>query len=103
MADWKQAFDVINTALGVISAAGNTPGINLIPYVSTVAAAANALQAGLNAGVKITSRVIAIKDTFVPGAGLPSQDKIDALNAEIAALEAEVDAALPAPEPGEKE
>lgn len=99
MADWKQAFEVINTALGVINAAGNTPGINLIPYVGTVAAAAGALQAGLKAGVSIAPYIAAVKDTFT-GDKLPSQGAIDALDAKIADLEAKVDAPLPPKEVG---
>lgn len=102
MADWKQAFEVINTALGVINTAGNTPGINLIPYVGTVSAAAGALQAALKAGVSIAPYVVAIKDTFM-GGGLPSQDKLDALDAKIADLEKQVDAPLPPREDGEEE
>lgn len=99
MADWKHAFDVINTALGVINAAGSTPGINLIPYVGTVAAAAGALKAGLNAAVNIAPYVLAIKDTF--SGGLPSESERAALDAKIAELEALVDAPLPPKEAGE--
>lgn len=99
MADWKQAFDVVNQALGVISAAGATPGVNLIPYVSTIAAAAGALKAGLNAGVKIAPYVENISDTF--SGGLPSEEKRAALDVKIAELEALVDAPLPPREEGE--
>lgn len=101
MADWQQAFNVINMALSAISTAGNTPGINLIPYVSTVAAAASALQAGLNAGVKIVPYIEAIKDTF--SEGLPTEAARAALHAKIAELEALVDAPLPPPEEGEED
>lgn len=99
--DWKQAFDAVNTALGVINSAGHIPGVNLIPYVGTITAAAGALQAGLNAAVNVAPYVIAIKDTFT--GGLPSQAKLDALDAKIAELEAKVDAALPPKEPGEED
>lgn len=99
MADWKQAFDVINTALGVISAAGSTPGINLIPYVSTVAAAAGALQGALRIGRNVTPYVAAIKDTF--SGELPSASQLSALDAKIKELEALVDAPLPPKEDGE--
>lgn len=101
MADWKQAFAVINQALSVIGAVGNTPGINLIPYVSTVASAAGAIQAGLNAAVNITPYITAISDTF--SGGLPSQSDLDALAAKIAELEALVAAPLPPKEAGEDE
>lgn len=96
---WQQAFAVINQALGVIATVGNTPGINLIPYVSTVASAANALQSGLNAAVNIAPYIAAIKDTFANG--LPTEADRAALNAKIAELEAKVDAPLPPKEEGE--
>jgi hypothetical protein len=101
MSGWQQAFDVINTALGVIKTAGNTPGINLIPYVSTVASAASALQAGLNAAVNIAPYVVAISKTFKDG--LPTDAERAALNAKIAELEAIVDAPLPPKEDGEED
>lgn len=99
---WKQAFEVINQALSMISSVGNTPGINLIPYVATVAAAASALQAGLNAGLKIVPYIEAISDTF-SGDGLPSADQIAALDVKIKQLEDLVDAPLPDREEGEPE
>jgi hypothetical protein len=101
MANWQQAFSVINTALGVISAAGNTPGVNLIPYVSTVASAAAAIQTGLNAAVNVAPYVEAISDTF--SGGLPSASQLSALDAKIAELEAKVDAPLPPKEDGEED
>lgn len=101
MADWKQAFDVINKVLGVVSAAGSVPGINIIPYVGIVSSAASALQAGLNAGVKIAPYVIAIEQTFA--GGLPDAAGMAALKDHIADLEAQVDAPLPPKEAGEDE
>lgn len=101
MADWKHAFEVVTHALGIIHDAASTPGIDLIPYVGTVAAAAGALQAGLNAGIKIAPYVVAIKDTFT--GGLPTEAQRTALNAKIAELEALVGAPLPPKEEGEPE
>ncbi len=101
MADWKQAFAVINQALGVISAAGSTPGINLIPYVSTVANGAALIQAGLNAAVNVAPYITAISQTF--SGELPSASQLAALDAKIAELEAKVNAALPPKEDGEDE
>lgn len=100
MSVWQDAFNVINTALGVISTAGSTPGINLIPYVSTIASAASALQAGLNAAVNVAPYIVAISDTF-SGDKLPSADEMKALDAKIAELEAKVDKELPEKEEGE--
>lgn len=101
MTDWKAAFEVINTALGIIATAGSTPGINLIPYVSTVAAAAAAIQAGLGVAANITPYIVAIKNTFE--GGLPSEAELAALDAKIAELEAALDAPLPPKEEGEEE
>lgn len=97
--DWKHAFDVVSHALGVISGAGSMPGVNLIPYVSTVAAAAGAINAGLEAGVKVAPYVMAVKETFAHG--LPTKDKLDALDSRIAELRSIVQAELPPAEDGE--
>lgn len=97
--DWKRAFEAVNQALNVIHIAGSTPGVNLIPYVSSVTSAASALQAGLNAAVNIVPYVEAIKDTFA--GGLPSASKLAALDGKIKELEALVDAPLPPKEAGE--
>lgn len=99
--DWKHALEVVSNALGVISSAAAIPGVNLIPYVSTVAVAAGALNAAINAGVKIAPYVAAIKDTF--SNGLPTEEKRLALDAKIAELEALVNAPLPPQEAGEPE
>lgn len=99
MADWKQALGVISDALTVITAAGNTPGVNLLPYVSTIAAAASAINAGLNAAVNVAPYITAIKDTF--SGGLPTKAQHQALDAKIAELEARIDAPLPPKEAGE--
>lgn len=101
MSDWKAALDVISTALGVIKMAANTPGINLIPYVGTVATAAGVLQAGISAAVDVAPYITAISDTF--SGGLPTDEQRAALDAKIAELEAKVDAPLPPPEEGEPE
>lgn len=99
MATWQQALGVISNALGVISAAGSTPGLNLIPYVSTIAAAASAINAGLNAAVNVAPYIVAIKDTF--SGGLPTEAQRKALDDKIKELEAELNAPLPPKEDGE--
>lgn len=99
MAAWQQAFNVITQALSVISSAGSTPGLNLLPYVSTVAAAAGAINAGLNAAVNVAPYIKAIADTFT--GGLPTEAQRVALDTKIAELEAKVDAPLPPKEDGE--
>lgn len=101
MSDWKAALDVITTALGIIKTAGNTPGINLIPYVGTVATAASVLQAGIQAGLNITPYITAISNTFF--GGLPTEAERAALDVKIAELEAKVDAPPPPKEEGEED
>lgn len=99
--DWKHAFDVVSNALGVISAAGSTPGINLIPYVSTIAVAAGTINAGLKAGIKVAPYIAAVKDTFING--LPTEEKRAALDTKIAELRDIIHAPLPPKEEGEPE
>jgi len=101
MADWKQALEAVNIALGAISRFGSLPGVNMIPYIGVVTTAASALQAGLNAGINVAPYVIAIKDTFT--GELPSASQIEALRTKIAELEARIDAPLPPREEGEPE
>ena len=101
MTDFKSLLTAVTTALGAISAAGNIPGVNLIPYVSTVASVAGLLQFALEKGINVAADIAALKDTF--SNGLPSQDKIDALDARIAILRAKLHAPLPPKEDGEDE
>lgn len=99
MADWRQALGVISNALSVISAAGSTPGVNMIPYVTTIAAAATAINAGLNAAVNVAPYITAIRDTF--SGGLPTEAQRKSLDDKIKELEAQLDAPLPPKEEGE--
>lgn len=97
--DWKKAFAVVNQALGVIASAGDIPGVNLIPYVSVISSAAKAIQVGVNAGVKVAPYIEAIRETFA--GGLPTPEKLSALDAKVKELEAVVYADLPPPDDGE--
>ena len=36
MADVKQILDAVDTALGYVKALADTPGVNALPYVSTI-------------------------------------------------------------------
>ena len=96
-----QVLDAVNAALSVIKTVANTPGVNMIPYVSTVSSAISVLQAAYSAGKNITPYVEAIANTF--SGGVPTQAELDALDAQIAELEAQVDAPLPPKEDGEPE
>lgn len=101
MSVWKQAFEVVQRALSVVNKFGNLPLVNLIPYVSTITAAAGAVEAGINAGVRVAPYIEAIADTFKDG--LPSDEQHRALDERIAELEARVQAPLPPREDGEPE
>ena len=89
----------VNTALGVIKTVAETPGVNLLPYASVVSSAISAIQTAEEIGINIAPYVMALKDTF--SGGVPTQEEMDALDNKIALLNAEIDAPLPDPEPGE--
>lgn len=91
--DWKRAFDVINMALTTVAGAGDIPGLNLIPYVSVISSAAKALEMGINAGMKVEPYIAAIYDTFENG--MPTPEKVAALDAKINEIHDLVQAALP--------
>lgn len=99
--NWKNAFDAVETALGVISSAGSTPGINLIPYVGVVSSAAGTLKLALDTGVKVAPYVVALKNTF--SGGLPTTAELAVLDAKIGELRAIVHAPLPPKEYGEED
>ncbi len=99
MADFSKLLDAVMTALNVINTAGNMPGANLIPYVSTIASAAGFLQLAISKGRNVAADIAAFRDTFANG--LPSQDKLDALDARIAAARTKLHLPLPSPEEGE--
>ena len=101
MADLKQVLDAVSTALGVIKTVAETPGVNMIPYATTISSAISALQAAYSLGKNIEPYISAIKETF--SGGVPSQGALDALDAKIVDLEAQADAPLPPKEAGEDE
>lgn len=100
MTDLAKVLDAIDTAMGVIKTVADTPGISLIPYVSTLSGVIGTVHAAYTAGKNITPYIQAISDTFSKP-GLPSQDDLTALDAKIAALEAKVQEPLPPKEEGE--
>lgn len=99
--DIKELVATFNTVASTIKTLAETPGVNLIPYATTVSSAIGALQAAVNAGVNILPYVTAIKNTF--DGTVPTQEQLDALDAEIAELEAQLNAPLPPRETGEPE
>jgi len=94
-------LEAFNNVANAVKGAASLPGVNLIPYASTVANAIDAIQAAIALGKNVTSNIISIRDTFANG--LPSEDKLAALDAEIAELRARIHAPLPAQEEGEKD
>lgn len=97
--DLKTILGAVDTALGAIKTATNLPGVNLIPYVSTVSSAVGVIQLMLEQGKNVAGLVADLKETF--SGGLPSEDKRAALDARIAAARAKLHAPLPPKEEGE--
>ncbi len=102
MADLKSVLEAIDKAMGVVKTIADTPGINLVPYVSTLSGVIGTVHAAYDAGKNIEPYITAIKDTFTKP-GTPTEADMAALDAKIAALEAGVDAPLPPKEDGEPE
>jgi len=95
----QQILDTVNSVLETLKTVANLPGVNMIPYVSTVSGAISAIQAAAAIGINIAPYLTALKDTFE--GKVPTQAEMDALDAKIASLEALVDAPLPDKEAGE--
>ena len=97
----QSILDAVGTALGVIKGIANTPGVNLLPYVSTVSSVVEVAQLALGQGKNIAALVASLQDTFA--GGVPTQEQMDALDARIAAARAKLHAPLPDKEEGEDE
>jgi hypothetical protein len=95
----QDVLTAVDTALGVLKNVASLPGVNLLPYASIVSSAISAIQAAEKLGVNIYPYVIALKNTF--SGGVPTQAAMDALDAKIVMLNAEIDAALPDKDPDE--
>lgn len=92
-------LSAVGTALGAIKTATDLPGVNLIPYVSTVSSVISVAQLALSQGQNIANLVTDLESTFA--GGLPTDAQLAALDARIAAAQAKLHAALPEPEAGE--
>lgn len=93
-------LDAVSSALGVIKTLAGTPGVNLLPYASTVSSAIDVAQVALSQGQNIADLITSLKETFA--GGTPTQEQLDALDARIAAARAKLHAPLPDPEEGEE-
>ena|SRR6478672_10196116 len=92
-------LSALDTALGAIKTATDLPGVNLIPYVSTVSSVVSLAQLALSQRQNITNLVTDLQETFA--GGLPTTAQLAALDARIAAARGKLHAPLPAPEEGE--
>lgn len=92
-------LSAVGTALNVIGGLAKTPGINLLPYVSTVSSVVDVAQAALTQGQNVASLVADLQSTFA--GGVPTDAQLAALDARIATARAALDAPLPPAEPGE--
>jgi hypothetical protein len=99
--EFKALLDAFENVAGVVKTIADTPGVNMIPYATTVSSAIGAIQVAIKLGQNVSTQVDALRDTFADG--VPSQDKLDALNAKIAELRAKIHAPLPPKEEGEED
>lgn len=100
MADLKTILAVIDNAALTIKGIADTPGINLVPYVSTLSSLIGTVHAVYATGQNVAPFIEAINTTFAPGS-TPSEADMAALDAKIVELEAKIDAPLPPKEEGE--
>ena len=88
--DIKEVLGIVSTSLGVINKLGSTPGVNLIPYVSTVSSVAGALSMLIDLGQDAGPLALKLKDTFKSDAPPPTEAEIAALDADTEAVLAEL-------------
>lgn len=101
MSDYKQLAAAVQQALGVITTVTSLPGVDLIPYVATVAKVVKYAQIAIDAGGKVAPYVEALTDSF--SNGLPSEAARAELDAKIEAMHAEIQGFKPVAEAGEEE
>jgi hypothetical protein len=98
----KDVLGIVSTSLGVIQQIGNTPGVNLIPYVSTVSSVAGALSQLIAAEQEFEPLALKLAGTFKKDAAPPTEAEIAALDADTEAELAKL-RAMPPREEGEPE
>lgn len=96
----QQILDAVDNALTVVKTIADTPGVNLIPYVSTISSFIGVAQAITGAGRDVGPLIQKFTDTFSSGSA-PTEADMAALDADIAAEEAKLQAPLPPPDAGE--
>jgi hypothetical protein len=98
--DFRALLDSVTSALTMVQTIGATPGVNLIPYVSTIVSAAGVLKFGIEAGKNVADDIAAFKAAFDHQ---PTPEELAALDARIAALRTELHAPMPAKDADEPE
>ena len=99
--NFQSLLDAFSNVASVIKTIADTPGVNMIPYASTVSSAIDTIQLGVKLGKDVSANITALAETFTPGT-IPTGDQLAALDAEIAELRAKLHAALPDKEEGEE-
>lgn len=102
MTDLQALFGAINTGLNTIKNIAALPGVNMLPYATTIATGISVLQLAFEAGQNIVPYAVAFTETF-KGDTPPSQAKLDALDAKIDELRGKLHAPLPPAEEGEED
>ncbi len=101
MIDYKSILNAIDNALGVVVSASDIPGVDLIPYVGTIAKVAKYAKLAVDAGIKEAPYVAALTDAFANG--LPSEAVRAALDAKIEDMHTQIQGFSPTAEAGEEE
>lgn len=102
MASIAQILETVDSVMSKVNAVAQLPGVNLIPYVSTISGIISTVHSVYQAGKDVTPFISEIKKTF-DTPGTPSQEDVDALHAKIKDLEAQIDEPLPEKDPDEPE
>lgn len=103
MADLKSILAAIDNAMITIKGIAETPGINMLPYVSVLSSVIGTVHAAYVAGQNVAPFIEAINATFSSDNPAPSEADMAALDAKIAELESAIDAPLPPKEDGEED
>lgn len=101
--DFATIMNSVDTALGVVQKFASVPGVNLIPYVSTISSVVSVGHALIAAGKEGVSLFQNMKTTFAATDGLPTDEAMAALDAQIATARAKLHAPMPPREDGEPE
>jgi len=102
MDEFLRLIEAVNTGLNVVKKVVDLPGVNALPYATTLSNAIAAVQTAAEAGMSVLPYIEAIKDTF-SGDTPPTEAQLSELDAKIDELRAKLHAPLPPKEDGEDE